>query len=92
MTRIRASRADEAERLFEIWHSAVRATHDFVATEDLESIAGIVREEYFPCHDFWVVADGDDRAIGFMGMTGAKVDSLFIDPAHCRQGFGTALM
>ncbi len=92
MTGIRASGPDEVERLFEIWQAAVAATHDFVAPEDLELFARIVREEYLPNAAFWVITDEADRALGFLGLSGSKVDSLFIDPDHCRRGLGTALM
>jgi len=92
MTGIRASRPDEVERLFEIWQAAVAATHDFVAPEDLELFARIVRDEYLPNAAFWVVTDEADRALGFLGLSGSKVDSLFIYPAHGGRGLGTALM
>ena len=92
MTRIRASRPDEAERLFEIWEAAVAATHDFVSPADKVEIARIVREEYLPQAEFWVIVDESDRPLGFMGMTGSSVESLFIDPAFHGRGLGTALM
>jgi putative acetyltransferase len=92
MTRIRASRADDATRLFEIWQAAVAATHDFVSPEDKAQIAGIVRDQYLPNAPLWVMVDEDDRPLGFMGMTGSMMDSLFIDPAHCGRGLGRAMV
>ena len=70
----------------------VAATHDFVAPEDLELFARIVREEYLPNAAIWVVTDEADRAVGFLGLSGSKVDSLFIDPNHGGRGLGTTLM
>ena len=92
MTRIRASRPDEVDRLFEIWQAATAATHDFVDPDDKSLIARIVREEYLPNAELWIVADERDRPVGFMGMSGSKVDSLFIDPDHAGRGLGTAMM
>ena len=92
MIRIRASRPDETGRLFEIWQAAVAATHDFLAPDHLEMITGIVREQYLPNAEFWVATDEADRPLGFIGMSGANVDSLFIDPEYQGRGIGRALM
>ena len=35
--------------------------------------------------------DGEDRVVGFMGMTGQEIDSLFIDPAYRAKGWGEPL-
>lgn len=92
MTRIRKSRADDAPRLFEIWQAAVAATHDFVSPADKAEIAAIVRDQYLPNAPLWVIADEEDRPLGFMGLTGSAMDSLFIDPAHHGRGLGRAMV
>ena len=92
LIRIRASRADDIERLFEIWQAAVAATHDFLSREDRAQIAGIVRDQYLPNAPLWVVVDDGDRPLGFMGMTASAMDSLFIDPAHSGSGLGRAMV
>jgi putative acetyltransferase len=92
MIRIRASRADDVPRLFEVWQAAVAATHGFVSAEDKAEIAGIVREQYLPNVPLWVAVDEADRPLGFMGMTGAMMDALFIDPTHHGRGLGRAMV
>ena len=92
MTRIRASRPDDSERLFEIWQRSVITSHGFLSLEDLRGISRIVRDEYLPEAALEVVVDESDRPLGFMGMTGSNVDSLFIDPACTGCGLGTALI
>jgi putative acetyltransferase len=92
MILIRASRADDAPRMFEIWHSAVSATHHFVTPQDRDQIAEIVRDQYLPNTPLWVIVDARDRPLGFMGMTGSMMDSLFIDPAHAGRGLGRAMV
>ena len=61
MARIRIPRADEAPRLFEIWRAAVDASHDFVAADDLDRIARIVRDDYLPHAPLRVIVDEEDR-------------------------------
>jgi putative acetyltransferase len=90
--RIRKRRPDETERLYAIWHAAVAATHNFLSPEDFRTIAGLVRDHYLPEADLWVAAGEGDEALAFLGMTGAKVDALFVDPARHGQGVGRALM
>ena len=92
MTRIRPSRPDDADRLFQIWHDAVTATHDFVSPEHRSEIADIVRDQYLPNAPLWVIVDDQDRPLGFMGMTGAMMDSLFIYPAQAGRGLGRAMV
>jgi putative acetyltransferase len=52
----------------------------------------MVRTEYLPGRDFWVAADRDDRAVGFMSLEGTHVDSLFVVPERHGQGVGRALL
>ena len=89
---IRRSRANEQERLHRIWHDAVRATHGFLAESDFQFYSGLVRDEMLPQGGFWVAAEADDRAVGFLHLEGPKVEALFVDPARHRQGIGRALM
>ena len=89
---IRPSRPEEADRLFDIWHEAVRATHDFLLPEDFHFYAFLVREELLPSGDFWVAADGEDRPLGWLQLIGSKVEALFVDPQYHRRGIGRKLM
>ncbi|WP_246304738.1 hypothetical protein [Ensifer sesbaniae] len=43
---IRPSRPDDFPRTFEIWRSAVVATHDFLTQEDFAAIETMVRDQY----------------------------------------------
>lgn len=92
MLTIRPSRPEDRDALFGIWLAAVRATHDFLTEEDIAYYAGQVREAYLPQAEFLVAVDGADRPVGFMGMTGAKIDALFVDPSRHGQGVGRALV
>lgn len=88
---IRAATVADAPRNLEIWRAAVRATHDFLAPDDLEAIDALVAE-HLPAMVSWVKVDGEDRPLGFIAMTEAHVDALFVDPARHGSGVGRALM
>ncbi len=91
MVTVRPSRLQDAPRLFAIWRGAVLATHHFLA-EDFAEIARLVAEEYLPSARLWVAVDEDDRPVGFMGLSGSHVDSLFVDPELRGSGIGRTLV
>ena len=68
------------------------ATHDFVSEDDFRDIERIVGEEYLPKSRLWVAEDAEDQLLGFMGMTGSSIDSLFVDPDRHGQGIGRRLI
>ena len=88
---IRRSVSGDRDALFEIWHGAVTATHDFLTAEDIAFYARVVRDDYLPLADFWVAVDGD-RPVGFIGTTEANIDALFVDPRRHGEGIGRALV
>ncbi|MBY8826245.1 acetyltransferase [Sphingomonas colocasiae] len=88
--RIRPSQPADADRLFQVWHDAVKATHHFLSAEDFAAIAGDVRT-YLASASFWVADDEAGQPAAFMGMTGAHIDALFVDPARHGHGIGRAL-
>jgi putative acetyltransferase len=92
MTTIRPSTPADAFALTDIWRAAVQATHDFLSAADFRDIENLVAEHYIPNASLWVAADAQNRPLGFMGMTGSHVDSLFIDPVWRGRGIGSALM
>ncbi len=92
MTKIRPSTSADQPELFEIWHDAVRATHLFLTEADIAFYAVQVRDHYLPSACFWIAAGRNDEPQGFMGMTGSKIDALFVHPIHHGLGIGRALV
>lgn len=88
---IRPAAPEDAARNLQIWRDAVRATHDFLTPDDLAAIDALVAG-HLPTMVSWVKTDGRDRPQGFMAMTGAHIDALFVDPACHGQGIGRALV
>lgn len=78
--------------MIEIWEGAVRATHDFLSDADVRFYLPIVRDQYLPFAEVWVAEGEDGDLTGFVGLTGAKVDALFVDPSAHRRGVGRALL
>lgn len=87
----RWSTPEDGGTIHGIWERSVQATHDFLTREDFGAISEIVRTEYAP-HERLLLAERGGRVIGFMGMTGLKIDGLFVDPEASGQGVGRAFI
>lgn len=81
----------EYPRLVEIWRSAVKATHDFLAAYDFERIEANLASAYFPAVKL-IVAERGGQVLGFAGVSDGTLEMLFVsDPAR-GQGVGSALL
>jgi putative acetyltransferase len=88
-------RAVPADRdiLLDIWLRSVRATHTFVSEADIQSFIPLVRD-YLASDgpEFWVLCSETGAVMGFMGMAGGKMESLFLAPEFHRRGGGRRLV
>ena len=87
----RPSAPVDAPAIHAVWVRAVRATHHFLSDTDFDDISAMVRDDYAPHADF-LVAERAGVIVGFMGMTGRTIDSLFLDPDIFGQGLGRAFV
>lgn len=78
--RIRARVRADNPVLLDLWHRSVRATHDFLNEDDIAQLLPQVRDLYLDAVDVWVYEDTDGRLLGFIGLSGAQVEMLFLDP------------
>lgn len=86
-TQIRRASVDERDVLFEIWLRSARATHSFVSATDIESFVPVVREYLASTGtELWLLQNTDGAVIGFMGMAGAQMESLFLALEFHRRG------
>jgi putative acetyltransferase len=90
---IRLANPDDRDLLFDVWLNSVRTTHTFVSEADLLSFMPLVRDYLASgATEFWVLCDVDGAVIGFMGMAGPKMESLFLAPEFHRRGGGRRLV
>lgn len=74
-----------------IWERSVRATHEFLTENDIESIRQALIPDYFPNVDIYGLSVGGP-IVGFIGLSGNKIEMLFIDADKMGLGYGSALM
>jgi putative acetyltransferase len=88
----RATPADRGE-LVDIWMRSVRATHSFLSEADIQSLLPDVRD-YLTSEEpeLWVLCSDSDKVMGFMGLSGSTMESLFLAPEYLGTGGGRLLV
>lgn len=84
-----AASSDHAD-LIRVWEAAVRATHHFLAEEDIQFYRDCLPSA-FGLLNVWVAED-DGRIAGFIGISGQHIEALFIAPDQHRRGVGRRLL
>jgi putative acetyltransferase len=91
--RIRQSDPGELEALLDVWLRSVRATHGFLVQSDILKLVPAVRDYLAgPNTELWSLLSDESEPIGFMGLAGNSVESLFVAPEHLRRGAGRMLL
>jgi len=90
---IRRAVPTDRDALVDIWLRSVRATHSFLTEDDIQSLFPLVREHLTSDElELWVLCNDSDGPLGFMGMSGSKMEALFLDPAIHRRGGGRRMV
>ncbi len=83
---------EEFPILLEIWEASVRATHHFLAEEDLLLFKSIIKEKELFAHVLLtVVRDVQGQILGFMGVADGNLEMLFLHPDAAGKGLGKLL-
>lgn len=78
-------------KLLEIWEASVRATHDFLAEEDLQELKPLILEQYFDAVDLRCAKSNSGEILGFCGVHDGNIEMLFISPDVRGKGIGALL-
>jgi putative acetyltransferase len=90
---IRRALPTDRETLVDIWLRSVRATHSFLSEQDIQSLLPPTRD-YLTSDEpeLWVLCSGAGEVMGFMGLSGGKIDALFLAPEFHGRGGGRRLV
>lgn len=90
---IRRALPADRDILHDVWLRSVQVTHTFVSQADIAEMTPQVREYLGSSEtEFWVVCDESDRPMGFMGLGGNQIESLFLAPEFLRRGAGRRMI
>ncbi len=70
----------------------MRATHHFLTEADIQCFKPFVQDELTQLETLACVRDDAGQVVGFVGVEGKKVESLFIHPPWRGQGIGRQLV
>jgi putative acetyltransferase len=84
--------ASEIPRLVAVWEASARATHHFLTEADFQFFKPLVGDELAQLQTLLCVRDAAGQVVGFIGVEGDEVESLFIHPDWRGQGIGRRLL
>lgn len=87
---IRKADQNDYNAIMQVWESAVKATHDFLAEEDFLFFKEKIPVDYLPAVQLFVLTEGDIK--GFIGVSGDMLEMLFIDAGSHGKGYGKTLL
>ena len=82
----------QVNELMEVWEDSVRVTHSFLTQADIEVIKSYVPNAIKAVPHLFVVRGNTGSAQGFLGISGQKIEMLFIASQNRRQGLGRKLI
>jgi putative acetyltransferase len=89
---ISTPRKNEYPQLTQVWEDSVRATHDFFPDSYISMLKSLLLSEYLQTVTLFCTRDADMNITGFAGVSSARLEMLFIDPAHRGLGMGRQLL
>lgn len=87
---IRLAHVEDYPIIMEIWESAVKATHGFLAEEDFDYFKKVIPNDYLPNLDVYLLTENGE-AKGFASAAEGNLEMLFIHNDTRGKGFGKKL-
>lgn len=84
--------AADYDRVLVVWEAAVRATHDFLSEDEIESLKPLVRQSCFQGMPLFCLRDPAGEVVAFSGIDTPKLEALFVHPDWCGTGLGRQLV
>lgn len=86
----RLASTEDYPKIVEIWESAVKATHDFLAEEDFNEFKEAIPRDYLPHLEVYLITENNDPK-GFASVAEGNLEMLFIHDDMRGKGYGKRL-
>ncbi len=86
------AQAADLPRLFEVWESAVRTTHDFLTEEAIAQLAPLVRDLLADFAPLYCLRDSNGAPYAFLGVAAGTIEMLFVHAERRGAGAGRTLV
>ena len=85
-------RAPLLEALLEVWEASVRATHHFLPEAEVRRIRTVVPQALMGVEHLVAAQREPKKPLAFMGVTGCRLEMLFLAPEERGRGLGRRLV
>lgn len=76
------------DELLQIWETSVRSTHHFLTEENIQFYKPLVRDQYFPAVELFIIRNESGKIAAFMGLSDELIEMLFVHPNEQGKGYG----
>lgn len=90
--KIRFGQQNDFMILTQLWEASVRATHHFLEESDIEELRPKIFNNYLSKVTLLIAEDSQKSIAGFIGISGNKIEMLFVAPQKFGQGTGRKLV
>ena len=80
------------DELLIVWEKSVRSSHHFLKEEDIEYFRPLIRNQYFPAVELFVIRNEIRQIVAFMGLSDDMLEMLFVLPEEQGSGYGKGLV
>lgn len=80
------------KQLLDVWEDSVKATHTFLSSEEIENIKKYVPQALKNVPYLIIAKNEKDIPVAFMGISGQKLEMLFIKNNERSKGLGKQLL
>lgn len=77
--------------MIEVWERSVRSSHDFLTHEQITDLRPQVPAALSSTELIYGIRGSDGAVVAFVGVTGEKLEMLFVDPNEQGKGYGKML-
>jgi putative acetyltransferase len=84
--------SDDYAAITDVWEASVRATHYFLTEAHIQFFRPLVQHSYLLDVNLRCIRNGDGAIQGFVGVSGTRLEMLFIHPDARGQGTGRQLL
>lgn len=76
----------------DVWEASVRATHHFLAEQDIQYFKPLILNEYLYHVRLFCVRNEQQQITGFLGLSDDKIEMLFLHPSVHGKGIARELV
>jgi putative acetyltransferase len=83
--------AKDYPQILLVWEASVRESHHFLTESDIQRYKAMIPDEYLSKAALFGLYPESGGLAAFIGITGDRIEMLFVHPANFKKGIGSVL-